>query len=313
MLTITHTREAGTLIDGTERGDGTNVVLKAHRWRWSRNLGTWYVPQSRDRAAKVRMIETTAAALREAGHDVEVTIDDTARPAAVVEADKIARQAARVDALAARAERKAGAAAAAYARHEAAVERLPEGGEPIKIGHHSEKRHRRDTERAWSTLGTAVHAQRDADAAQEAAATATATTGARYSPVTVGNRIDRLAAQIRKYERELVAPVYDPDTGYRPATEREQARRRRRLEPAIAEARDNLAHWQGVRAQQIADGTVTDYGPHNVAKGDAVKISGDWRRVVRVNTKTVSVETGYSWTDRAPWHEVTDHQPATAA
>lgn len=131
--------------------------------------------------------------------------------------------------------------------------------------------------------------------------------------MTVGNRIDRLAAQIRKYERELVAPVYDPDTGYRSATEHEQARRRRRREPAIAEARDNLAHWQAVRTQQIADGTVTDYGPHNVAKGDAVKISGDWRRVVRANTKTVSVETGYSWTDRAPWHEVTDHQPATAA
>jgi len=59
-----------------------------------------------------------------------------------------------------------------------------------------------------------------------------------------------VAAEIRKYERELVALVYDPDTGYRPATEREQARRRRRLEPAIAEACDNLAHWEGVRAQR---------------------------------------------------------------
>ncbi len=133
MLTITHTREAGTLIDGTERGDGTNVVLKAHRWRFSRNLGTWYVPQSRDRAAKVRTIETTAAALREAGYDVQVTIDDTARAAAVVEADKIARQAARADALAAKADRKAGAADAAYARHEAAVERLPEGGSRSRL------------------------------------------------------------------------------------------------------------------------------------------------------------------------------------
>ncbi len=237
MLTITHTREAGTLIDGTERGDGTNVVLKAHRWRFSRNLGTWYVPQSRDRAAKVRTIETTAAALREAGYDVQVTIDDTARAAAVVEADKIARQAARADALAAKADRKAGAADAAYARHEAAVERLPEGGEPIKVGHHSEKRHRRDTERAWSTLGTAVHAQRDADAAQQAAATAAATTGARYNPVTVGNRIDRLAAQIRKYERELVAPVYAPtrDIGPRPSASRRgavAASNRRSLRPA---------------------------------------------------------------------------------
>jgi hypothetical protein len=313
MLTITHTREAGTLIDGTERGDGTNVILKANGWRFSRSLAGWFIPQSRDRAAKAWKINATATALREAGHTVEVRVDDTARPAAVVEADKIARQADRAAALAAKADRKTAAADAAYARHEAAVERLPEGGEPIKIGHHSEKRHRRDTERAWSTLGTAVHAQRDAEDAQEAAATAAATTGARYNPVTVGNRIDRLAAQIRKYERELVTPVYDLDAGHRPATEREQARRRRRLEPAIAEARDNLAHWQGVRAQQIADGQVTAYGPHNVAKGDEVKIGHWWRRVARVNAKSVSVETDYSWTDRAPWHEVTDHRPAQAA
>ncbi len=313
MLTITHTREAGTLIDGTERGDGTNVILKANGWRFSRSLAGWFIPQSRDRAVKAWKINATAAALREAGHTVEVHVDDTARPAAVVEADKIARQADRTAALAAKADRKTAAADAAYARHEAAVERLPEGGEPIKIGHHSEKRHRRDTERAWSTLGTAVHAQRDAEDAQEAAATAAATTGARYNPVTVGNRIDRLAAQIRKYERELVAPVYDLDTGYRPATEHEQARRRRRLEPAIAETRDNLAHWQDVRAQQIADGTVTAYGPHNVAKGDEVKIGHWWRRVARVNAKSVSVETDYSWTDRAPWHEVTDHRAAQTA
>nr|WP_051876645.1 DUF3560 domain-containing protein [Cellulosimicrobium sp. MM] len=309
MLTITHTREAGTLIDGTERGDGTNVVSR-HRWR-SRNLGTWYVPQSRDRAAKVPDRDDRGRAARgrprRRGHHRR-----HGPPAAVVEADKIPPGRPRRRA-GDQGRAQGGAAAAAYARHEAAVERLPEGGEPIKIGHHSEKRHRRDTERAWSTLGTAVHAQRDADSAHQAAATATATTGARYSPVTVGNRIDRLAAEIRKYERELVAPVYDPDTGYRHATEHEQARRRRRLEPAIAEARDNLAHWEGVRAQQIADGAVTDYGPHNVAKGDEVMIGNWWRRVARVNAKSVSVETDYSWTDRAPWHEVTDHRAAQTA
>ncbi|MFD6090598.1 hypothetical protein ACFWGN_00590 [Oerskovia sp. NPDC060338] len=41
-----------------------------------------------------------------------------------------------------------------------------------------------------------------------------------------------------------------------------------------------------------------------------MKIGDTWRRVVRANAKTVSVQTGYSWTDRAPWHSVTDHQPA---
>lgn len=310
MLTITHTRTDGTLIEGTERGDGTNTILMASGWRWSRALGSWFVPQSRDRAVKVRTIRATAAALREAGHDVELSIDDTARPTADVEADKIARQDERVEALAAKADRKTGAADAAYARHEAAVNRLPDGGEPVKIGHHSEGRHRRAISRAWSTLGTAVEAQREAEDAQTAATTATATTGARYSPVTVGNRIETLAAELRRLERRLTGPVLDPDTGYRSATEQEKAARARRLEPVIAETRDKLAYWEGVRAEQVATGVATDYGRHNVAKGDGVKIGGYWRRVARANAKTVSVETDYSWTDRAPWHSVTDHRTA---
>jgi hypothetical protein len=314
MLTITHTREDGTLIDGTERGDGTNVVLKANGWRFSRQLGGWYVPQSRDRAAKAWKINATADALREAGYPVEVTIDDTARPAAVVEADKIARQADRVEALAAKADRKGAAADAAYARHEAAVDRLPPGGEPIKVGHHSEGRHRRDLGRAWSSMGTAVEASREAEAAQAAAATAAVTTGARYNPVTVGNRIDKLRADIRKMERQLTGPVYDYEAGeYRHATEAEQARRRARLDPQIAEARDSLNFWEQVRAQQIADGVASDYGRHNVAKGDQVKIRGRWLTVARVNAKTVSVQTEHGWTDRAPWHEVSDHRPATTS
>lgn len=312
MLTITHTRQGGTLIDGTERGDGTNVALKANGWRWSRQLGAWYVPQSRDHAPKTWKINAAAAALREAGHAVEITIDDTARPTADVEADKIARQVDRVDALAVKADRKGAAADAAYARHGAAVDRLPPGGEPIKVGHHSEGRHTRALERAWSTMGTAVEAEREAEDARTAVATAAATTGARYAPVTVGNRIERLSADIRRLERDHIKPFWDPETGYRPATDAEMERRRARLEPRIAEARDALAYWERVRAEQIAEGATTDYGPHNVAKGDVVQIGrgGWWTRVVRANAKSATVETDYTWTDRVPWHRITGHRPA---
>ena len=119
-LTITHTHAEGTLIDGSSRGDGSAEILKAQRWRWSRNLGSWYIPQSRDRRAKLPQINATAAALRAAGFTVELDIDDTYRPIACVEADKIARQAARVDALDAKADRKAGTAEAAWAADQAA-------------------------------------------------------------------------------------------------------------------------------------------------------------------------------------------------
>ncbi|MFT2707525.1 DUF3560 domain-containing protein [Clavibacter zhangzhiyongii] len=48
----------------------------------------------------------------------------------------------RVDALDAKAKRKAGAEVADDERAAAARRRLPEGGEPIKVGHHPEGRHR---------------------------------------------------------------------------------------------------------------------------------------------------------------------------
>ncbi|MFB7800858.1 DUF3560 domain-containing protein [Isoptericola sp. NPDC056134] len=311
MLTITHTHEAGTLIDGTARGDGTADVLKAQRWRWSRNLGAWYIPRSRDQHAKTRQIDATAAALRAAGHDVEVTIDNTARPTADVEADKIARQADRAGALAAKAERRREEETAAWARHHSDVERLPPEGEPVKIGHHSEGRHRRDISRAWNSLGRSVEAGRATEEAERRATEAAATTAARYNPVTVANRIDKLEADRRKFERRrdgytsghgVYAMTHAPATG----AGREQ------LEELIAETDDALTYWRGVRADQQANGTATNYGPHNVAKGDAVQVRGTWYRVLRANPKSVTVE-GYFGPDRTPWQEVADHRPAKAA
>lgn len=138
MLTITHTHETGTIIDGTCKGDGSAEVLKANRWRWGRSIAAWYVPHSCDNRANRHRIEATAAALREAGFEVETVIDDTTRTTAEVEAGKIARQADRVDAVEAKAERKSAAADAAWEAAKRDLGRPPEGGEPIKVGHHSE-------------------------------------------------------------------------------------------------------------------------------------------------------------------------------
>lgn len=42
-------------------------------------------------------------------------------------------------------------------------EGLPPSGEPIKVGHHSEGRHRRAIERSWDNLGRSVKASEEAD------------------------------------------------------------------------------------------------------------------------------------------------------
>lgn len=38
MFTITHTHEAGTLIVGSSRNDGSAEVLRATSWRWSSKI-----------------------------------------------------------------------------------------------------------------------------------------------------------------------------------------------------------------------------------------------------------------------------------
>lgn len=189
MLTISHSAVGGTLIDGTSRGDGSGEVLRTHGWRWFRSIAMWGMRGSRDRAPRVRLIDMTADALRAQGFEVEISIDATARPAVEVEAARIERQAERVAALEQKAEHRA-------------VEALPPGGEPIKIGHHSEQRHRRALDTAHRRLGQAVSAENDARQAQRRAESAAATTEARYSPVTVKNRIDKLHADQRADQRE---------------------------------------------------------------------------------------------------------------
>lgn len=311
-LTITHTHAEGTLIEGTARGDGSSDVLKAQRWRWSRNLGSWYIPHSRDRLAKLPQISSTVTALRAAGFEVDIQIDDTYRPTAEVESDKIARQEGRVEALDAKADRKAGVAEAAWDAERAAYAALPEGGEPIKIGHHSERRHRNAVDKAWNKLGRAVLSEREAARARGRADAAAATTDSRYAPFAVARRITKLAAELRGHERSrdgYTRTLFtNSQTGqkYVEPHEPAQGAHRERVLEEIARVSDELSYWEGVRAQHIADGKVTEFSRDVVTKGDQVHYIGRWNEVVRVNAKSVAIRSivGGSWTDRIPYEEI---------
>lgn len=302
MLTITHTHEAGTMIEGTTRGDGTAAILKAQRWRWGRSITSWFVPMSRDRLPKWHTINATATALRAAGFDVETDIDESTRTTAEVEAGKIERQEQRAAALDAKADRKAAAAEQAQARADAAGNALPWGGEPIKVGHHSEARHRNAIEKAHRTQGQAIAADAEAAEAARRAETATHTTGARYSVETVANRIRKIEADTRRTQRHIIGrrewiknDAGDHELSAEPigAT----GAYLDRLTAQLEDQRDQLAYWQQIRADQIAEGKATNFSRETINKGDYVRIRYGWAEVVRVNAKSVSVRTEYSWTD----------------
>ncbi len=134
------------------------------------------------------------------------------------------------------------------------------------------------------------------------------TTDSRYRCVTVANRIKTLGAEIQKLERRIVEPSFDAERGYVPASAVQIEGTRARLPPYIDEKRDQVAYREGVRAAKIEAGTATGYSRETVKKGDRVKIRGHWYTVVRVNAKTVSVQTPYSWTDTTPYAELQDIQ-----
>lgn len=318
-ITIEHTAADGTLVDGTARGDGTNVILKAAGFRWFPTLGMWGLPNSRDRQPNTYKIERAADALRAAGFEVTVSVDSSHRAAAEAEAARAQRADARADALVDKAERRAGAADAAWSAHDRACEALPPGGEPIKIGHHSERRHRKAIDTAWNKLGQAVEAS---DAAKEAARRADVAAGAnrrRYNPVTVKNRIEKLEAEQRKDQREVDGrprrlvgtfqgqPVYDEKA---PAS----GSWLERLTARMAERADQISYWKGIYAVMQEQGEANTYSRETVRAGDFVKYRSTWYKVVRANAKTVSVrffgERQTGWTNKVGYHEITGHRAA---
>ena len=253
-IEITHTAAEGTLVHGTARGDGTHAILKACGFRWFGTLGLWGLAGSRDRQPNRHKIDRVTQALRDAGHTVTVDIDDTHRPTAEAEADRAQRQAGRAQALAAKAERRATAADTAWDAEQSAVEALPPGGEPIKIGHHSERRHRNAIARAHGATRRAIDATAAAQTAEQRAHAAAATTERRHNPVTVKNRIHKMQAEQRADQRILDghrrvvarSAAHEYVDEFAPATGpyREQVIAR------MAQRADEIAYWQGVYAQQ---------------------------------------------------------------
>lgn len=309
-LTITHTHEEGTLITGTAKGDGTAETLKAHRWRWGRSIGAWYIPHSRDKPATGHRIEATAAALERAGFTVTIDIDDTARPIADVEADRAGRATARAEALEHKAARKAAAADAAQTAAALAVEQLPEGGEPVKIGHHSHPRHRRDINRAHQRMSTSITAAEEADRAAQAAQAASATTQARYRPATVARRISRLEAQAREVTRHLEGYTAQRGTPYAEQIPPATGTARERYTAEADRLAEELDYWRSVRAQQVQAGEAVEYSRETINAGDFVKVSGSWWQVKRANQKTVTLVSG-GCSIRAEYPTLTGHHRPT--
>lgn len=297
MLTITHTPEDGTTVEGTSKGDGSNVVVKRYGFRWSRTGGTWFLRNTRGRPARTYTIEECAKALREAGFEVTVDVDNGTAEQRAEALD--AHRERRAEALDAKAERLAAEASAHSEASHAATAGIP-FGQPILVGHHSERRHRRAIERSDNAMRKAVDTHRASEDAAGRAQTARYERERSQDPAFIGRRIADKERNIRDYERKL-----NGTSGNGMAYgQKAEGAYRERIEGLLAEARDELAHWQ----EQLEATGAKVYTRDDIKPGDLVKIRHGWSKVVRANPKTVACDVGMPWPLKYPYSEIKGHK-----
>lgn len=334
MITITHTHAGGTLIDGSRKGDGVYDVLRGLRdnWRYFPSAGRIGIGQSRDRNADAFKIRRAAEALRAAGHEVTVEVDESQRRTfAEAEQERYDRAGARADRHAELAAKRTSEANGRFAAERQILDGIP-FGQPVLLGHHSERRHRRDLERAESHLRAGIAASRKAGHHAGRAETAGRYQDHRENIPATLRRIGKLEADERRLMRELDGTPSRGNEAFADEIRPAAGRYRERLESSLADVREQLGYWRQHVAGAEASG-VKIWSAADFAKGDYVQMrgSGRWYLVERVNAKSLTVPTGNNvhsltvvtranvvhalgpsqWTHKLPYDEVAGRKPAT--
>ncbi len=319
MITVEHSHAEGTVVHGTTRTDGTNLVFRSIRdgWKFSRNIGAdgaWYLPQSRDRNADRTRIERLAEALHAAGYPVETSIDDTPRPAAQVESDRQARVAGRVQRYTelADARHEGGGARLDHVRQRRAAIPL---GQPVISDRYAGflRRLNRTEDSAVAEIAVGDHWQHRADAAES-------TQRYRHNPRVITRRIEHLEAEQRRWQRNRDEVASGGRYGeYKPGGRCAHTAPAylTRAADEITRLAAEIAHWRGELAALQAAGTFRPWGPGHFQPGDEVRLANTWYPVVRVNAKSLTVpplifggerrlnpDGTDVWTDRAPYDKV---------
>ncbi|MCX4609437.1 DUF3560 domain-containing protein [Streptomyces mirabilis] len=298
-ITINHTRAEGTLIHGSEPGDGILELLNPWGFRYARTVGFIYLRGSRDRAADMRRIRGAQAALEADGHAVTLSIDETVRRSFKdAETERYERAGERTVRLDARADRLQESSDAKWAEGRRIAASYQ--GEPVKVDHHSAGKHMRDLRRARKLFGQSVEEQREADRCRGLAdAAATFKEGRKHVGTTL-RRLDRLKADRGRVERQMAAAVQAAVkvAGTAAAVDPESlAEDLVRLDADHLDLCEQIAQWEGHVDQAEADGAKV-WRPEDFTPGDYVGLGERWYLVLRVNSRTLSVPKSVDWRAR---------------
>jgi hypothetical protein len=293
-FTITHNHEDGTRFGGSRKGDGAWEILQGvtRRWRSRPEIGV-YLRGSRDRDADQILIRRTVAALEAAGHPVTVDVDNAHRTAA----ERRAALDERADARAGRLDASAGRAAAESDRRREAADAIADRrpfGQPDLVDHYSYAKTRRDGEKIHANTRASIDAANRAEQLADRADGTRANAAHRNDPAAIMRRIEKLAADVRRCERErdgysrnfrnTSGEIYQTEE-HPPAS----AGRAEDLARWIARDTEEIEHLRGELAAMDAAGRFSAWTPEHFERGDFARVGGDWYEVVRVNRKSVSV------------------------
>ena len=306
LITITHSRANGTLVESDERIPQAAVeILQAWpgNFRWFRSLEQYGVRNTRDKAAATWKINAVAEKLTAAGFEVSIEItEDERRPFAEIEAERNERAAERAEYRTELADKREGEAEAAYEASNRAVEGIPMG-QPVLVGHHSQRKHEKALERSRNQLSKSVELSKTAKYhAGRAEAAAHYQEGREDIPTTL-RRIDRLEAQERSILRsESNAKAGRSSGGWPQDYTPEQVEE---ISGRLAEVREELEYWRAHVAAAEANGLKL-WSRADFKKGDWVqRRGGEWDLVERVNPKSLSLPTAPGWNQRKlPYSDV---------
>lgn len=252
-----HTTDFHWLEFDHKPSEETRALLKAEHWRWIRSAGQW-----RKAGLLTKLPGLPGYQYEECGN-----VDFSAE---------------RAEHYKARAERATERANVAQGKADAISSLIP-FGQPILVGHHSERRHRRDLDKIHTNMRKAIEEQEKAQALQHRAEAAERHQEEKQDPGAIYRRLDKIRKDLASTERMIAS--------YRPAETREAWE----LEGGITTPLEEYEHHRAVLAVEVTRletaleaagglpvGTIT------LQKGDLILIHGHLVEITRLNKKTIS-------------------------
>lgn len=151
-------------------------------------------------------------------------------------------------------------------------------GQPILVGHHSEKRHRRDLDKVDSAFRQSYELSEKSKYYDEKASHSSyVASGSEYkNPAYLNNRIKEIEAEIRRLKRLIGTEdgVKDPNKNWL-----------EKLNGLLVKAEDKLSFYNK-KLEEIGG---VQYNKENLKDITHVKYRGTWYPLKKINQKTVSI------------------------